>query len=111
MSLPSWPIIKRVVLDILFPPVCLACENFLKNNADKKNWLCAECAGKIVIRDTLCCSVCGARLPENTKTCHRDAPFILAAATDYENPVSRALIFRLKYERLRAAEAPLQNIL
>lgn len=111
MKFPSWPTIKRLTLDILFPPVCLACEDFLMNEAGTTRGLCRICMAGIKSRDTLLCACCGARLPENVKTCHPKAAFILGAAADYENPVVRALIFRLKYERLRAASAPLQDLL
>jgi ComF family protein len=111
MKLPSWPIVKRIILDILFPHVCLACENFLNTATEQDTGLCAPCSGQIFVHDTLFCFVCGARLPGNVKTCHKDAPLLLAAAADYENPIVRALIFRLKYERLRFAAEPLKNIL
>ncbi len=111
MKPPSWTQIKKIVLDILFPAVCLACDAFLKTEFEINNHLCAGCRNQMTTRDTLLCSACGARLPENIKICHRDAPFMLAAATDYENAIVRSLIFRLKYERLKEAAAPLTALL
>jgi len=69
---------KDVVLDILFPPLCLNCQKHLKartyaeNNADLRGinqYVCRECLSLIKLNNTLFCPVCRARLAENKFTC------------------------------------------
>ncbi len=69
--------IKKFFLDCLFPAV--------------------QPPGNLKIHGTLFCAVCRARLPENKKICHKNAPLILGAATNYENGEIRKAIWRLKY--------------
>lgn len=110
MKIPSFAAIKDVVLDVLFPPLCFACEKNLAPE-EKEGNVCAACLQSVALFDTLFCSVCGARLPENVRTCHPAAPYILGSATSYRNEAVQKLIWRLKYEKLRAAAAPLAGLL
>lgn len=89
---------KETLLDILFPPVCAGCNSAL-NADEREKFLCAACLREIPIYDTLFCSVCRARLPENRKICHASAPCLLGAATSYDHPLIKALIWELKYQR------------
>ncbi len=87
--------IKEIFLDLLFPPRCLHCGTGLEKS-EKESWLCFSCENNIIIHTTLFCSVCGARLPENRKICHKNSAYLLAAATKYDGPV-RSVIRQLKY--------------
>jgi len=100
--------LKKIFLEILFPPVCLSCQ---KHIIEQENYLCHLCATKIVINKTLICSVCRARLPDNRKTCHKKSLYILAAAAFYNDETIKNLIWRLKYRNEKAAVAPLAKIL
>lgn len=82
------------ILDVLFPLQCLDCKT-------PKTLLCEKCLEKIPINQTLFCAVCHRRLALNKKICHLKAPYILAPAGSYENPVLRELILTLKYRRLK----------
>ena len=86
---------KDALLDILFPPICLHCKNSLSAE-EKSSRICGTCVAQISIHTTLFCARCRARLPENKKICHRDMPYMLAAAVNYDGPV-KDLIHQLKY--------------
>lgn len=88
--------LKDIILDVLFPPVCLNCEKNLKDRDNK--FLCEDCAALIKINNTPFCPVCRARIPDNKKICHRDSPYLLAAAASYDNPVIQNLIRYFKYK-------------
>ena len=100
-------------LDLIFPPLCLACSLYLKTPEEQTRLLCGKCLGKIAIYDALLCPVCSRRLPilKNNfparPPCHKSSPFILASAASYENPVVRGLIHTLKYGRVKTAISPL----
>lgn len=51
----------------------------------------------IRFNETLFCSRCRARLPENRKICHKDSKYLLAAATGYDDDRVRKIIWGLKY--------------
>lgn len=110
MKLPSFATIKTVALDILFPPLCFACEKNLAPEEKERN-VCDACLASIALFDTLFCSVCGARLPGNVKTCHPAASYMLGSATSYRNDAVQRLIWRLKYEKLKTAAVPLTQLL
>lgn len=99
-----------MALDILFPAVCAGCKKNL-HKEDRGLFLCASCLETAITYDTLLCAVCSARLPENKKTCHKDAPHLLGAATNYDNPRMKSLIWELKYARHPWAARPLGMIL
>lgn len=104
-----WQNLKKLALDILFPPICLVCEHPLEENETLRH-VCARCFDRIVINDTLFCAVCKARQPENTKICHFDIVVRLAAATSYDEPAIKKLLWQFKYECLDAAATPLLEI-
>ncbi|MDP3901901.1 MAG: phosphoribosyltransferase family protein [bacterium] len=64
----------------------------------------------INFNQTSFCSICRARLPQNKKICHKDAPYILAAATNYNSAAIRNLICQYKYRRRQTLVNPLANI-
>lgn len=96
-------------LDLIFPPVCLACSSYLKAPKGQDRRLCEDCFQKIAVKDALTCPVCSRRLPiiQNKfparPPCHKASPFVLASAASYENPVVRGLIRTLKYGFVRPA--------
>lgn len=98
--------IGDLLLDILFPPICLNCRKCPENGG----LLCDACDSSIKINNTSFCSVCRGRLPENKNHCHRP-PFLLAAAADYDDPVVRDLIHHFKYKNFRSAAGVLEKIL
>jgi ComF family protein len=81
--------IKNRIAEILFPPADISA---------------------IQVFQTLFCPICQARLAENVKICHRDAPYKLAAASRYDGSVKN-LIWKLKYRKKKEALDPLGQIL
>lgn len=100
--------LKNWLADALFPPTCLNCKKIINKN---DGGLCAACFAEIPINKTFFCGVCRARLPNNKKICHKNAPYILAAACDYQNEVVRKLIWQLKYRRKKQAALPLARLI
>lgn len=88
--------LKNAVLDVLFPPICLSCQNFLFPE-EKENKICRKCLDSVFVHSSFFCSICKARRPDDKKICHQEAKYILAAATDYQNDMVRNLIHFLKY--------------
>lgn len=101
--------IKNFVLDILFPPLCLSCQNILSKKSDRT--ICSQCLEKILLNTTLFCPVCKLRLADNKKVCHKDSKYLLAAATNYDNEVTRNLIRFFKYRKWSKLQKPLGEIL
>ncbi len=88
----QWAVkIKNFLLDCLFP-LPIVPENFPVNK-------------------TLFCGICRARLPENKKTCHKSAQYLLGAAVGYDNPLARQWIWKLKYRGRSGLAKPLADIL
>ena len=81
-----------------------------------KNWLlnilfpAQELPENLRLNDTLFCSVCRARLPENKKVCHKNAQYILGAAVRYDDRV-KEMIWHLKYRNRYTLAEPLSNLL
>lgn len=98
--------IENFLLDVLFPPICLNCRKYPENGG----LLCDACYSLIKVNNTAFCAVCRGRLPENKNHCHRPL-FLLAAATDYDDPVVRDLIRHFKYKNFRGAAEILGEIL
>lgn len=69
--------VKGWVLDILFPISSLPVG--------------------IKLNQTLFCPTCRARLPNNTKICHKKSQYKLGAASSYSDAKIRRLIWQLKY--------------
>lgn len=90
--------IKNLLLDILFPPICLSCKIDLVTN-EKENKICKKCADSITSNSSFFCPVCENRVPEDKKTCHKDSKFLLAAATSYQTDAAKNLIWFLKYKK------------
>lgn len=90
--------IKNVALEILFPPICVNCQKYLKYlNSSENNFLCNNCFNSINLNSSLFCPVCKLRLAENKKICGH-SKYFLAAAGNYNDPLFRNLIHYFKYE-------------
>jgi len=89
---------KELLLDILFPPICATCNKNLYAE-EKENSICTECFNLIPVLRTLTCPVCRARMAQNIKTCHKNIPYRLFAASTYENKLVKNMIWKLKYEK------------
>lgn len=100
--------LKDVVLDIFFPPLCLNCRKHL---GSKGGLLCDDCQSLIKLNNTLFCPVCRARLADGRKICHRDSQYLLAAASNYDNPVIQNLIHYFKYKSFQNIAPILGEIL
>ena len=86
--------IKNLALDILFPPLCLACDKYLSDSSDQ---ICLDCLASMPLFSHISCPVCLARITDYGNRCHKDSPYLLAAATDYSHPVAQKLIWQFKY--------------
>jgi ComF family protein len=92
--------------DIFFPPACVACGDSLVRGV-----ICDGCRAGIAGFDTLFCGTCTARLPDQKKICHKDAPYVLGAAGPYDDDTTQALIHALKFQGIAGAAGPLADIL
>lgn len=99
---------KNILLDILFPPLCVKCSKPL---ADSSLSLCEPCFSSLSAHTAMFCPVCMRRLPLNKKTCHRESSYILGAAGNYDDPALKSLIHALKYSGLKQAAYPLASFL
>lgn len=104
--------VKNIVLDILFPPLCLGCKKTLEENSEL---LCAACREKIQsnakAQSAFFCSECGNRLPEMKKTCHPGALLICGAVEIYGHEPATELVKLLKYSGIRSAAEILGDII
>ncbi len=102
--------LKNALVDIIFPPICAVCRATVSDLRKTYN-LCAECEEKIHLKTGFECAVCGARLPEGKKICHRETPYILAASAKYEDKNLQRLIWQLKYQNQTASARPLVHLM
>jgi ComF family protein len=110
---------KEIILDILFPPLCLNCQkNISPSDGDGRNTsICRDCLGAIHFNNTLFCPVCRARLAENKLFCRHGVkenpsfPYLLAAAGNYDDPVLQNLIHYFKYKSFKNLAPVLGEIL
>ncbi len=100
--------LKDIVLDIFFPPLCLNCQKYL---GSKGGVLCDDCQSLIKLNNALFCPHCLARLADGRKICHRDSQYLLAAASNYDNPVIQNLIHYFKYKSFQNIAPILGEIL
>lgn len=85
---------KDIVLNILFPPLCLGCKKNLEN---RNELLCVACKNAIRIDNAYFCGECGARLPSMKKTCHLGEPLICGAPEIYGQEPATEVVKLLKY--------------
>lgn len=108
-------------LNIIFPPICLACKKYLNADFEKAIYLCEQCFSQIEINNSFFCPECNRRLPVSTviingqlsllNVCHPNSKFILAAVTSYQNVIVREIIHSLKYSRVTSAIKPIGKII
>lgn len=91
------------ILEYVFPSRCLGCGAL----TGPGHAACERCLTGIPLHGTFFCGECKSRLPTGTRICHHAFPYLLGAATDYEIPIVRALIYGLKFEQVTDAAAPL----
>jgi ComF family protein len=89
---------KNLILDILFPSVCLSCKNNL-SAPEKENKICQKCLDSIQTYSSFFCPKCKNRVPGEERSCHKEIKFILAPATDYQNQAVKNLVWFLKYHK------------
>lgn len=93
---------KNIMLDIIFPPICLNCRKYLIGD----KFICDDCFRLIKINSALFCPICKSRLADNKKICNHSKKiqpyfYLLAAAGNYDDAVLRNLIHGLKYQYLK----------
>ncbi|MEK7195194.1 MAG: ComF family protein [Patescibacteria group bacterium] len=93
------------ILKAVFPSSCLNCGKDTEDDA-----VCEKCVSAIKINNTLFCGKCRARLPVNRRNCHKNHPYILGAATNYDD-VMKNIVHGLKFRRIRDAAKTLGRIL
>ena len=103
MHIPNPHRIKQLAYDILFPPLCTYCGIDLTTTMP----LCADCMQMIQRQTTLRCPLCNARNAEQKRCAHspqrmRKHPYLLGAASYYNDPIIRTCLHRYKYEGLHA---------
>jgi competence protein ComFC len=98
--------ILNQLLNLIFPPACLGCGRILASGV-----ICGQCLESIKTNQTLFCGKCQARLPETKKICHQDFPYLLGAATNYNEKVIKNLIQGLKFKHIKGAAQPLGGLI
>lgn len=83
--------IKKTLLDIIFPPLCISCKENLKSKKEKKLSLCIKCENNISINVK----------KETIKI--NDLDYIHLYTTSYKNKVIRNIIHALKYNQIKPA--------
>lgn len=96
----------NILREIFFPRRCLGC-----GTRDTEAAVCESCLADIPINSTLFCGQCHARLPSQTKICHRDCPYLLGAAGEYNCLLLKTLIHALKFKRNREVAGVLGTLL
>lgn len=103
-------LIKNIIFDILFPHLCLGCNEVLRNK-ESNEVICGSCFQSIPLYDGLVCPVCLRRMPTGEIACHPHTQYLLAAATHYDHEKAQKLIWQFKYKNWLSAAEPLQSIL
>lgn len=92
------------LLDIIYPPRCHICQDFIEGDINKHNWICLKCLHSFKRISSPYCSICRtpfASLSEDNHPCedclrHPPAYETLAAPYLYEGEILQA-IHQLKY--------------
>lgn len=113
--IPYMAAVLSVILDILFPPVCVACGHD-RGEAERDSILCSQCRAALVPDPALHCPVCRKQLPldaidsPRSARCHPSASHLVLSAVPYEHPVAKALIKQLKFQRSEQAASILTDL-
>jgi ComF family protein len=104
----------REVVDLLFPPHCVACNRF-------GGWLCASCVQKIDVIQAPTCRRCGlplagtvateGGLPVCPQCCNQTSQLDGVCAFAFHGGPLREAIHQFKYRNLRDLAAPLGRLL
>lgn len=97
----------RDILDIIFPQSCINCGG----ESCVEKVICKKCLDEIVVNKNLFCGECSARLPEGKKICHRECPYILGAAGNYQDEALRKLILNFKFRGVKEAGVILSRLI
>lgn len=89
---------KDLILDILFPPICIGCKNYLLES-EKSEKICMKCFNSIKIYSSFFCPECKNRVTEQKIVCHKKINFLLAPITNYQNIAVKNIIKFLKYKK------------
>lgn len=102
------------IINLIFPSFCLGCGKRTKNS----DAICAGCLSAIHLNSALFCGKCGARLPTGQaglpagkKICHPSFPYVLGAATQYEDEAVKKLVHALKFKYVKIAAETLAHFL
>ncbi len=102
--------VKNIILDALFPQICLTCVKTLVGE-EKNRVMCGACVQSIPLYDALYCPVCLRRIPEGGAPCHPKSLYTLASATHYAHEKVQKLIWQFKYEQWLTASEPISALL
>ncbi len=94
------------LLELIFPSLCLHCKTRTKNGDP----VCTECAESIRLNRTLFCGKCGLRLAGGKRVCHKDFPYLLGSATEYDGRMKN-IIHGFKFRYMKKAAEPLGRLL
>ena len=87
--------ITNFLLDLIFPPLCIACRKHLETKQEKATLLCAECFSSIIIYNQIFYS--------------ENFPFL--AVSRYNSPTVRKIIHVLKYQKMTGAITPIKHLI
>lgn len=97
--------IKDAFLSILFPPICIVCNVYVP---EPHSPLCDACKSSIICNTALLCPICETRLSMNKRICNHSQqdricfPYLLGAATHYDDPTTKEIIHTYKYRKIHA---------
>lgn len=108
------------LINLIFPRHCLRCNLNLKSEV-----ICESCLKEIPLNTSLFCGLCQKRIPITlplstsktlslsniSQTCHKNFPYLLGAASTYDNETVKNLICSLKFQFVKDAAKPLGRLL
>lgn len=106
-------LIKKIINDTFFPPLCLSCRSYIKEDFHQEILICTKCIENIKVRSGFACSKCNKRIPKSiklgnkSKCCNK----LTLIALGYYEGVLRDIIFSLKYKKLTSARSSLNYII
>ena len=102
--------IKDFALDMLFPPLCLACGSRLLGH-EKSQVACGACVASVPRYDGVFCPACLRRIPHGAAPCHPRTRYVLAPAAHYGHETVKKLLWQFKYENWLSAGTPVAHLL
>lgn len=111
--------IKKFLLDLIFPRFCVGCQKEL--SLKTASFICEACLNNIALNSGVGCHICGLRNSRNIRNrvsniiCRKCAKVTflsgLFAAGKYEDPVLREAIGQFKYQGIESLKKPLAELL